>query len=80
MTSIPDGWMGLDNGPESTKLIQKVISHTHTHTTSIQFSCPETRRTATIVCCSRAERTDCGRRSEARLFCARSCARARGSC
>ena len=24
MKSIPDGWMGLDNGPESTKLIQKV--------------------------------------------------------
>jgi len=24
--SIPDGWMGLDNGPESTKLIQKELS------------------------------------------------------
>jgi len=24
--SIPDGWMGLDNGPESTKMIQKELS------------------------------------------------------
>jgi phosphoglycerate kinase len=24
--AIPDGWMGLDNGPESTKLIQKELS------------------------------------------------------
>jgi hypothetical protein len=25
VTDIPSGWMGLDNGPESTKLIQKVL-------------------------------------------------------
>ncbi len=26
MKNIPDGWMGLDNGPESTKMIQKELS------------------------------------------------------
>jgi len=26
VTDIPNGWMGLDNGPESTKLIQKELS------------------------------------------------------
>jgi phosphoglycerate kinase len=25
-TAIPDGWMGLDNGPESTKLIQSKLA------------------------------------------------------
>ena len=26
VTSIPDGWMGLDNGPESTKMIQAELA------------------------------------------------------
>jgi hypothetical protein len=32
VTAIPDGWMGLDNGPESTKAVQ-----VHTDTTSTAY-------------------------------------------
>ena len=30
VSDIPDGWMGLDNGPESTKMIQKELSDCNT--------------------------------------------------
>lgn len=29
--AIPDGWMGLDNGPEATKEIQAALKEVHPH-------------------------------------------------
>jgi phosphoglycerate kinase len=52
---IPDGWMGLDNGPESTKMIQEELSECKTiiWNGAMSLKTPQLCDPARLGCCTR---------------------------